>query len=346
MVLEARRKKFPPRARSRILPRKYTMRRTLLVLSALALGACATQRHEPTFGVMQQGAARESSGTRATRVMRGRVTDHVIVISVDGLRPDAIAKYDARTLEGLMARGRYSLTAQTIAISNTLPSHTSMLTGVEPEQHKITWNKDRSGEFGHVEVPTVFGLAHSAGYRTAAFYSKSKFHHIDAPETIDHVRGPKGGVIPWNSGKVADLVVAHLDSAKPNVTFVHLADADFAGHNFGWMQHMYGMAVRQADAAVARILAAADRSFGAGNYTVIVTSDHGGHKKGHGTTDPVDTTIPWIVSGAGVQRGDSLSGIRTMDTAATVLWMLNINAPESLVGRPVTGAFGSTTVSR
>lgn len=322
------------------------MRRTILGLSVLALSACATQRHEPTLGVMQQGAARESSTTRISRVTRGRVTDHVIVISVDGLRPDAIAKYDARTLESLMARGRYSLTAQTIAISNTLPSHTSMLTGVEPEQHKITWNKDRSGEFGHVEVPTVFGLAHSAGYRTAAFYSKSKFHHIDAPQTIDHVRGPKGGVIPWNSGKVADLVVAHLDTAKPNVMFVHLADADFAGHNFGWMQHMYGMAVRQADMAIARILAAADKSLGAGNYTVIVTSDHGGHRKGHGTTDPVDTTIPWIVSGAGVQRGDSLSGIRTMDTAATVLWMLNLATPENLVGRPVVQAFGATTVSR
>lgn len=315
------------------------MRRTLLVLSAAALSACAsTQRPaSPDPEVMQQG------GTRATR---GRVTDHVIVISIDGLRPDAIAKFDARAIERLMARGRYSLTAQTISISNTLPSHTSMLTGVEPEAHKITWNKDRSGEFGHVEVPTVFGLARAAGYTTAAFYSKSKFHHIDNPANIDHVRGPKGGPIPWNAGKLTDNVVSHLRAARPNLMFVHIADADFAGHNFGWMDHTYGMAVREADAAVARILAAADRAFGAGNYTVLITADHGGHKKSHGTTDPLDTTIPWIVSGAGVQRGDTLSGIRTMDTAATVLWMLNIAAPADIVGRPVTSAFGSTTVSR
>ena len=314
------------------------MRRSFLVVAAFALAACAGSRPETEPQVMQQGSA--------SRAMRGRVTDYVLVISIDGLRPDAIAKYHAKTLERLMAHGRYSLTAQTISISNTLPSHTSMLTGVDADQHKITWNKDRSGQFGHVEVPTVFGLARNAGFTTAAFYSKSKFHHIDSPETIDHVRGPKGGVIPWNSGKVADLVIDHLKKARPNLAFVHLADADFAGHNFGWMQHMYGMAVRQADIALARILDAADEAYGAGNYTVLITSDHGGHKKGHGTTDPVDTTIPWIVSGAGVQRGDALSGIRTMDTAATVLWMLNITAPASLVGKPVTEAFTGMNASR
>jgi predicted AlkP superfamily pyrophosphatase or phosphodiesterase len=313
------------------------MRRTILVLSAVALSGCAGLRPSSEPQIMQQGGS---------RAMRGRVTDHVLVISVDGLRPDAIAKYHAKTLERLMAQGRYSLTAQTISISNTLPSHTSMLTGVDADQHKITWNKDRSGDFGHVEVPTVFGLARNAGFTTAAFYSKSKFHHIDAPETIGYVRGPKGGVIPWNSGKVADLVIPHLAEARPNLTFIHLADADFAGHNFGWMQHMYGMAVRQADIAVARILDGADKAFGPGRYTVVITSDHGGHKKGHGTTDPVDTTIPWIVSGAGVQPGQALSGIRTMDTAATVLWMLNIAAPPTLVGKPVVDAFMGLQVSR
>jgi len=311
------------------------MRRSVFLFLALA-AACT--RPQPETGIVQQATPRPA---------RGRVADHVIVISIDGLRPDAIAKYQAATLERLMRSGRYSLSAQTISISNTLPSHTSMLTGVDVDQHKIDWNKDRSGQFGHVEVPTVFGLAHSAGYATAAFYSKSKFHHIDAPETIDHVRGPKGGPIPWNAGKTTDLVVAHLGRARPNLTFVHLSDADFAGHNFGWMQHMYGMAVRETDLAVARILGAADQAFGHGAYTVILTSDHGGHGKGHGTSDPVDTTIPWIVWGAGVQRGGAeLTGIRTMDTAATVLWMLGIAAPPNLVGTVVTEAFQPAVASR
>ncbi len=309
------------------------MRRTFLAIFAYALVACARPQPDVAPSVVQQGAPRP---------LRGRVTDHVVVISIDGLRPDAIARFHASTLQRLEREGRYSLTAQTISISNTLPAHTSMLTGVDADQHHITWNKDRTGQFGHVDVPTVFSLAHAAGFETAAFYSKSKFHYTEVPQTIDFVRGPKGGVIPWNAGKTTDLVVDHLKHARPNLVFVHLADADFAGHNFGWMGRTYGMAVRETDNAVARILAAADRAYGRGAYTVILTSDHGGHKKGHGTTAPVDMTIPWIVSGQGVQRGGTLGGVRTMDTAATVLWMLGIEAPAMLVGKPVTAAFQST----
>ena len=299
----------------------------------LALTACSGHRPQTEAGVVQQGAARP---------LRGRVADHVIIISVDGLRSDAIEKYEPRNIQRLMREGRYSLTAQTISISKTLPSHTSMLTGVDAETHGITWNSDKTGEFGHVKVPTVFGLAHHAGFSTAAFFSKTKFHHLDVPSTIDHMRAPTGGVIPWNARKTVDLMRDYLDEHSPNLMMVHLADADFTGHNFGWMGWMYGMAVREVDLAVGNVIAAADERFGPGAYTVILTADHGGHNKSHGSTDPIDTTIPWIVWGAGVQPGDTLSGIRTMDTAATALWMLGLETPASFVGRPIEAAFRPT----
>jgi hypothetical protein len=56
-------------------------------------------------------------------------------------------------------------------------------------------------------------------------------------------------------------------------------------------------------------------------------------------------TIPWVVWGAGVQRGDTLSGIRTMDTAATVLWLLGVDAPANWVGRAVLRAFEPVVAS-
>ena len=299
----------------------------VVVAAACSRGAART---EPT--ILQQATARPA---------KGRVTDHVIVISVDGLRPDAIEKYHATTLQRLMREGRYSLKAQTISISRTLPAHTSMLTGVDADVHGIHWNSDKTGTFGHVKVPTVFGVAHDAGFSTAAIFSKTKFHHLEAPNTIDYVKSPKGklAVLPWPAQRTADYVEQYLGHAKPNLFFVHIAEADFAAHQFGWMSSTYGRSVREADIAVRRILSKADATFGRGRYTVVVTADHGGHDKTHGSTDPRDMTIPWIVWGAGVQHGDTLSGIRTMDTAATILWMLGVNAPESWSGRAVAGAF-------
>jgi predicted AlkP superfamily pyrophosphatase or phosphodiesterase len=246
-----------------------------------------------------------------------------------------------------MREGRYSLAAQTIMPSKTLPSHTSMLTGVDVDKHGIDWNSDKTDAQGHVDVPTVFGLAKSAGWRTAAFFSKTKFHHLEVPSTLDYVRSPKGGLLTgrWSADRTSQYVEDYLETATadPNLLFVHIGEADYAGHIFGWMTPLYGEAVRQADRAVGEIIDEANDRFGLGNYTLIVTADHGGHGRNHGSADPRDTTIPWIIWGKGVQAGGALpAGIRTMDTAATALWMLGVDAPEQWIGKPVEAAFAST----
>lgn len=296
----------------------------------------------PTLG-LASGVARADESPAA------RVASHVVIVSIDGLRPDAIAKFNAKTMLRLMREGTYSLTAQTILPSKTLPSHTSMLTGVDAGGHGITWNSDETDEHGHVNVPTVFGLAKEAGYRTAAFFSKTKFHHLEAPQTLDHVVSPHGGFLTsrFSADRTVGFVEDYLesDAAEPNLLFVHIGEPDYAGHLFGWMSQTYGMAVRQADRALAEIIDEANDRFGGGNYTLIVTADHGGHGRDHGSDDPRDTTIPWIVWGKGVQPGAPLPAIRTMDTAATALWLLGVEAPADWVGQPVTTPFQPVTVA-
>ena len=126
----------------------------------------------------------------------------------------------------------------------------------------------------------------------------------------------------------------------PNLLFVHVSDPDKAGHTSGWMSAAYGRAVRRADDAVARLLTAADRAYGPGLYTIVVTADHGGHGRGHGSADPRDVTIPWIAWGRGVVAGTlPADAVKTVDTAATVLYLLGIDRPSGWVGTAVTGAF-------
>lgn len=265
------------------------------------------------------------------------LSEHVVVISIDGLRPDAIERFGAQTLQRLMREGSYSLAARTILPSITLPSHTSMLTGEEIETHGITWNDNRVESEGTVETPTILALARERGLRTAAFFSKGKFHHLLIPGSVDHAVAPEGNG-KWLAGRTARHVEDHLEDARPNLLFVHIGDADFAGHTFGWMSPVYGWAVRHADGAVARVLAAADRAYGEGNYTVLLTADHGGHGRTHGSEDLRDVTIPWIAWGKGI-RADGMelpAGIHTTDTAATALRLLGLH--EGTAGEPVTGA--------
>lgn len=271
------------------------------------------------------------------------VTRHVVLISIDGLRADAIQAAGAANLQRMMHEGAYSLKARTIMPSRTLPSHTSMLTGVPPEVHGITFNDERVQLEGHVGVPTVFDVADKDGLFTAAFFGKSKFRHLIHAGAPDDVEAPRGSELVL-APRMTQQVVEYLRFRRPDFLFVHLPDPDIAGHSVGWMSLPYRWAVRRADAAVEQIRRAAVRAFG-DDVVVIVTADHGGHGKDHGTDAPEDVTIPWIAWGAPVRTGEIQAQIRTFDSAATVLWLLGVDVPPDWAGRPVTSAFDAPAIA-
>ena len=262
---------------------------------------------------------------------------NVVLISIDGLRPDAIAASGARNLQRMMREGAYTLRARTIMPSRTLPSHTSMLTGVPPEVHGINWNFEQVENVGTVQVPTVFDLAQSAGKTTAGFFGKAKFRHLLRRDAPRFRMAPYGNDL-WSAPRITQEVQDYLRHRRPNFVFVHLTDPDIAGHSVGWMSAPYRFAVRRADAAVARIAAAANRAY-KGNVVIIVTADHGGHGRDHGTDQDVDVLIPWIAWGHNVRPGEITTPVSTMDSAATALWLLGVPRPANWIGKPVESAF-------
>jgi arylsulfatase A-like enzyme len=272
------------------------------------------------------------------------ITRNVVVISVDGLRPDAIDAFNAPTMRRLMREGSYTLSASTITPSKTLPSHTSMLTGEPPEDHHVLWNNVATATADSINVPNIFSVARAHGYRTAAFFGKAKFQPLQRAGTLDYSQAPGGWFGRWSSERTVSDVARYLTDVQPNVLFVHLTDPDASGHRAGWMSEEYGRAVLAADAAVGRLIDLADRAYGAGTYSLILTADHGGHGHDHGSADPRDVTIPWIAWGQGVKPGMlTAPSIRTMDTASTVLWLLGLSEPTEWAGTAVMDAYEATT---
>jgi arylsulfatase A-like enzyme len=102
------------------------------------------------------------------------------------------------------------------------------------------------------------------------------------------------------------------------------------------MSPAYGRAVGEIDRGIARLLDVAAKTFGVDQFAVIVTADHGGHDRDHGSDDPRDVTIPWIAWGQGIDRtGELALAIDTFDTAPTILALLGIDAPSGWDGTSV-----------
>jgi len=280
---------------------------------------------------------------------------HVFIISIDGGSPAVINRSQMPVLQKLVKQGACTWTAQTIKPPITLPSHTSMLTGVQMEKHQVLWNSWVPTN-GVVRVPTVFAAAKQAGFSTAMFVGKEKFRHLLQPGTVDEfcynraaskvvTKSDSGGTPMKKESNVSAKAVAanaaeYIVSHKPNLCFIHFADPDGVGHKFGWGSPEQIKAFAEVDAALDVVVKAIRKANLARRSVIIISADHGGHGKGHGLDIPEDMTIPWIAWGKGVKkRFEITTPVNTCDTAATVLWLLGLRPVSPLDGMAVTGAF-------
>ena len=257
----------------------------------------------------------------------------VLILSIDGFRPDAIEMAPMPTLLGLLGVSAYTLKARTIYPSSTLPSHASMLTGLCPGKHGVYWN-DYIPILGYASGTDIFDLAHAAGLRTVMVVGKEKLRQITEPESTDVFEfiNDRGTVV---AARVAELIPQGFD-----LMFVHFPTPDWMGHEYGWLSPEQLSVLFREDEALAKILSALDASGLREDTLVIVTADHGGHKTTHGTNLPEDMLIPWIAFGKGIIPGELATSVATMDTAATAAWALGLPIPPDWDGQPVLEAFG------
>lgn len=273
--------------------------------------------------------------------------DHVFIVSFDQGAPAGIQKSAMPMFKAMAAEGGHTWQAFTIVPSLTLPSHTSMLTGVGIQKHQITWN-DYKPEKGVVPVPTIFSIAKEHGFKTELFVCKEKFKTLVLPGSVDNF------VLQPNAKAVAAAFAAEVAVSKPNLCFIHFGDPDSTGHKFGVDSPEKLQAFDDCDEALKTIRDAVKAAGLEGSSVFILTADHGGHdvpemKDGqptgkmvgtHGSPDKTDVEIPWVVWGKGVKPHTEITApVVIYDTAATAVWLLGIDPPEGFWGKPVTQAF-------
>ena len=262
----------------------------------------------------------------------------VLIVTFDGLRPDAIAEADMVNVMALMQNGAYTLNAQTISPSSTLPSHASMLTGMCPSKHIVRWN-EYVPENGYARGTDIFDLAHGAGLQTAMAVGKEKLRQVTEPASTDFF------AFIDETDKIDDFTTVTrlaIEQVKVgfNLMFVHFPDGDLAGHDEGWMSRAQLKAYAKDDRSFGLILQALRDRGMYEDTIIIVTADHGGHDTSHGSDAPEDMTIPWVISGPRVLPAQLITPVHTMDTAATAAFVLGLPLPPEWDGVPVFEAFG------
>jgi predicted AlkP superfamily pyrophosphatase or phosphodiesterase len=281
----------------------------------------------------------------------------VLVIGIDGTRPDAVRTSETPNLDRLIAEGTFSDATQILGPRSTKndtisgPGWSSILTGVWADKHGVADNSFKGRNYD--EYPHFFHYLKQA--RPEAFtisvaswapinkYLVSAADVVQTPPTGEPTANDPLAGVKDADVRTTKKAVELLADADPAAMFVYFHQVDSAGHRFGFHPSVaqYVAAIENVDRHIGEVLdAVAEReTYAQEDWLILVTTDHGGKGTGHGGGQnvPEIRNTFLIVSGPSARVGKAKRQTYMVDVAATALAHLGVPLkPEwKLDGRPV-----------
>jgi len=252
----------------------------------------------------------------------------VILISIDGMRPDGLRSCGNPYVKELERSCTYTYDGRSMEPSVTFPCHFSMTHSVTPERHGILTN---------TYVPQVrpvagiFEKIKRAGGVSAMFYGWEPLRDIAKPGALKFATYINAYMKESSDTALTDEALRVIAENKPDFAFLYMVETDEkGGHDSGWMTEEY---LRRISIAVDNVRRVID-AFG-DEYSVILMADHGGHNRSHGTTMPEDMTVPFFFRGPAFEKGKMMEGLSLLDIAPTIAALMGIEPDREWEGRSI-----------
>lgn len=261
--------------------------------------------------------------TRGIAPRNAALTDHVVMIVVDGLGEESALAVPE--IAELAERGAFRRIEAEYP-SFTSPNVVSMMTGQPPRESGIRLNGGGSGSEG---LDDMLRCAADAGFsirvRTRILPSFAALAR--PPEDADVASGRAAAVFA--------PVLDQLEARRPRLELVHFGEVDDAGHAHGRTSSAY----RESAAAAGRFVAASAARLDPTRELLLVLSDHGHVPSGgHGGLEPDARGAFFLAWGASVEPGRYPA--RPMrDVASTITLAIGASTPSSNLGAPMFDLF-------
>ena len=240
----------------------------------------------------------------------------VILISIDGMRPDGFLQCGNPFIEELLKISAHTLNGQTVYPPVTLPCHMSLFYSIPPQVHGMMNNG----------LPTVrpanglFEQIKSAHGISAMFYGWGRMRDVCHPMAITYSTHMDAYTAESVDTELTDLALERIRKSKPDFVYLYMVDTDDkGGHDCGWMSEEYLKRISIALDNVKRVWEECRDE-----YTIVITADHGGHDHGHGDNIPEDMTIPQFYIGPDFEPGKVLENVNLLDTTPTIAKLMGL----------------------
>ena len=252
----------------------------------------------------------------------------VILITVDGMRPDGFLACGNPYGAEMMKKGSYTLAGASVVPPVTLPCHLSLFQSVQPVRHGVLTN---------TYIPPVhainglFEQLHNAGKTAAMFYAWEPIRQVSTPKSLTFAEYAWAYALESADTYLTRRMLECIRQYAPDFLFLHMVETDEkGGHDNGWMTQAYLDRISIALDNIRRILeTCGDR------YDVIVTADHGGHDRTHGLDIPEDMTIPMFFFDSDFEPGAQLENVGLLDLAPTIAKLIGVPPAREWEGRSI-----------
>ena len=264
--------------------------------------------------------------------------EHVILFVLEGFSYDSLKVAAMPVLKNLIKDGSVTWTAEGVEPALRLPTMASLITGMPVEKHGITWNTFEFSR-GYPRPPSLFDyLDLSGGRDSAIFFMEESLYQLAKPTPYTDYQlcgalrpecGPQKLVAyiqQYFQKATSGHGYGHAVLSLPHLLVVHLPEAGRAGVMHGWNSKEYREALQTVDASMQSVLDLFKYHKLVDRTTVLITALSGKGIDPGAETPMVDApVVPWIVSGAGIKRGQTIHGpVSIIDTGATVMRILRL----------------------
>lgn len=233
----------------------------------------------PTFLLAQPGAPAPAQHGRP----------YVVLISIDGMRPEYLDRIDLPNIGRVMARGVRADGMRPAFPTKTYPNHYTVVTGLYVENHGIVANHffdpERNARYSMYDSLAV---TDGSWYRGEPIWSTAEKQGVRAasyfwPGSEAAIAGARPSIYKKYDGGVsntarADSAVAWLSlpaERRPHMISLYFSAVDETGHRHGPFSHQVDTATKAIDAAVGRLITGIERLSLRDSVYLILVSDHG-----------------------------------------------------------------------
>ena len=286
-----------------------------------------------------------------------RKAEHVIMIGIDGWAAEGVRLAPAEDLpniHALMDQGCWTLAKRSVMPSASAINWASMFNGLPTEMHGFDkWNSTRgtipsTSDNGHGIPPTIFTILREQRPEAVSgcLYEWDGIGPlVDTLAMSWHLRRMANDPADEEPIGIADLTRIATDyivAEKPELFALCYDFMDHAGHEHGWYGPEYMEHQKQLDAAIGQVIEALKEAGMYENSVIILSSDHGGTGRGHGSFTLLELETPLVVCGKGIRPGHRISRpLMQYDTPALIADILGLCIPDDWRGRPLPELFGT-----